>query len=376
MKPIHVLYDGQVFAQQIYGGVSRIFYELITRLSANPETRISLFHGLYINRYPLEEIKDKCAFYYGKEVLAFPHISVLLKPLNNFLFRRHIAGKAVDIYHPTNYSSLVSRWKKSPVVLTVNDMIPELFPHTYTDIRRRLKIKKECIRRADMIIVISRQTGEDLLNFYNVSRDKVRVIYPGAPVPPRKGEKIRRFPHPRPYILYVGTRKQGYKNFYGFFSGFTASSKLVNRFDIICFGGGYLKRKELRYLSGCGCGLEMHLFQPPGDEELLPMLYRGAAALVYPSLYEGFGLPPLEAMTYGCPVIAGHVSAIPEVLGDAAAYFDPYRLETLTAVMETVLFNPVLKKYLSQKGREQVKLYSWEKMATETLRLYREITGN
>jgi glycosyltransferase involved in cell wall biosynthesis len=253
-------------------------------------------------------------------------------------------------------------------------MIPELFPQDFRDIKSRLKIKKKCIERADIIITISHNTRKDLLDFYNVPADKVRVIYPGAPTLPGQFAEIRPFPHPRPYILYIGSRKQGYKNFYGFFSAFASSPKLVEQIDIICFGGGYLKKQELLFLSGFG--QPVGISQPPGDEDLLPGLYRGAAALVYPSLYEGFGLPPLEAMAYGCPVITANTSVMPEVLGEAAAYFNPCDPGSITTTLEAVLFNKGLRKEMAKKGSQQVKQYSWQKMSDEIYQVYKELKGN
>jgi glycosyltransferase involved in cell wall biosynthesis len=373
MKPLNVLFDHQVFSVQEYGGVSRIFYQLIKHLCDKEDLRLLLFQGWHINRFPLAELRDRLAFYRGREVGYFPHVSLLLKAFNRLGFKAFSRGKSMDVYHPTSYSPIVSQWRKSPVVLTVNDMIPELFPHHFRDIKTRLQVKKKCIRRADIIITISRNTRSDLVNYYPAAAGKVRVIYPGAPSSPGDDEDLRPFPHARPYILYVGTRKQGYKNFYGFYSGFAASPKLVEQFDIICFGGGDFKKKELRLLAGTGS--PVRIFRPTGDERLLPALYRGAAAMVYPSLYEGFGLPPLEAMTYGCPVIAAQTSAIPEVLGDAAAYFNPREPQSITKTIDKVLFDKQLKEEMVKKGKQQVKLYSWKKMAEETHRIYRELTG-
>jgi glycosyltransferase involved in cell wall biosynthesis len=369
---MNILYDHQVFAAQRYGGVSRIFYELISRIVEKKDVDLHLFHGYYINDFPLGDLKDRMAFYFGKRAIRFPYIHVLLKPLNDIIFQTSLSGKPIDLYHPSNYSAAVSKWRKSPVVLTVNDMIPELFPGNFRDLRSRLRSKRKCIERADQIITISHLTRQDLLNYYQVEKEKIRVIYPGAPSAIRKSVREHpRFRHRKPFILYVGTRKQGYKNFKNLLLAYCTSKKINRDFDLLCFGSHPFSKNEKRLLAQMGC-LDS-VFQITGGDRLLSRLYAGTAAFIYPSFYEGFGLPPLEAMAYGCPVVASAAGAIPEVLGDAFEYFDPHEPESIASSIESVLFNDSLRRELVKKGTLQVKKYSWDKMANETYRVYKEL---
>lgn len=361
------MYDHQVFAAQKYGGVSRLFYELIKHLADKKEIELFLFHGLHINRFPVWDFKEKAAFYFGKKIVSLPHISELLKPINRVLFKT-FAGKPVDIFHPTGYSSTVSHWEKSPVVLTVYDMIPELFPQDFRDIESRLKNKRKCIERADKIITISQTTKQDLLRFYKVDEAKISVIYPGAPAEILEKNQCDPYKHDKPYILYVGTRKQGYKNFDHLLLAYAISKKIHDEFDLICFGGPSLSGAEEDTISILEC-LD-NVFHISGNDRQLSRLYAGAAAFVYPSLYEGFGLPPLEAMAHGCPVVAGRVSTIREVLGDAAAYFDPGEPEIMASAMESVLFDETRRRELIERGKIQVKKYSWARMGDEICRVY------
>ena len=371
---MNILYDHQVFALQRYGGVSRIFYELISRMVEKEDVGVYLFHGYYINDFPLGDLQDRMAFYFGKRAIRFPYAPVLLKAVNDIIFQTSLPGKPIDLYHPSNYSVAVAKWRKSPVVLTVNDMIPELFPGNFRDLRSRLKSKKKCIERADQIITISHLTRQDLLNYYHVDKDKIRVIYPGAPSAIRKNDREQpRFKHRKPFILYVGTRKQGYKNFKNLLLAYCSSKKINKEFDLICFGSHPFTRKEKQSMARMGCSDSV--FQITGSDRLLSRLYAGTAAFIYPSLYEGFGLPPLEAMAYGCPVIASAAGAIPEVLGDAFEYFDPHEPESLASSMESVLFNDTIRSKLVKKGTLQVKKYSWDKMVNETYRVYKELAG-
>ena len=371
---MNILYDHQVFATQRYGGVSRIFYELINHMVEKKDVRLYLFHGYYINDFPLEDLKDRMAFYFGKRAINFPHVPVLLKPFNHIIFHTFLSGKPIDLYHPTNYSAAVYNWRKSPLVLTVNDMIPERFPGNFRDIRSRLKSKKKCIERADQIITISHLTKQDLLNYYQLEKDKIRVIYPGAPSPIPKNDRDQpRFQHGKPFILYVGTRKQGYKNFKNLLLAYCLSKKVNKEFDLICFGSHPFNKNEKRLMVQMGC--LGSVFQITGSDLLLSELYAGTSAFIYPSLYEGFGLPPLEAMAYGCPVIASVGGAIPEVLGEAAEYFDPGEPGSIASSIESVLFNTHLKQEITKKGKHQVKKSSWEKMAEETYQVYKELVG-
>lgn len=366
---MNILFDSEVFASQLYGGVSRIFFELITRLLAKNDLNISLFQGLYINRYPLRDYTGRFGYYWGQKVPVFPHAAFFLKPINRVLFRWMTGHLKVDIFHPTAYSVNGWKWKKSGVVITVNDMIPETFPEDFRDLRGRLRDKQKCIERADKIIAISENTKHDLLQFYTVDEKKIQVIYPGVPANLPEREKQPVFSHRGPYILYVGTRKQGYKNFHRLLEAYAVSPRVQRDFDLVCFGGPAFNTDELKKMEQLGC--REKVFHVAGDDGLLGRVYTSAAVFVCPSLAEGFGLPPLEAMRYGCPVAVGRVPVMMEVAGDGAAYFNPYKKDSIAATLESVLFNPGFADNMVKKGYMRVKKYSWRKMTEDVYRLYR-----
>ena len=171
--------------------------------------------------------------------------------------------------------------------------------------------------------------------------------------------------------MYVGKR-DGYKNFAGFLEAFAASSYLKEHYSIIFFGGGVLQSSELAFADVLGLKPDqlVHYF---GSDDLLASIYRRAQALIYPSLYEGFGLPPLEAMASGCPVICSNTSSLPEVVGTAGEYFDPLSQKSMMEVMEGVLSSPKRKDDLMAKGYLQASKFSWKKCAEETMREYRKL---
>jgi glycosyltransferase involved in cell wall biosynthesis len=170
----------------------------------------------------------------------------------------------------------------------------------------------------------------------------------------------------------VGSRG-GYKNFSGLLKAFATSPKLKNEFDIVTFGGGAFNKQELQLIKQLG--FKNHqVRQIGGGDDILAALYHQAAAFVYPSLYEGFGLPPLEAMAAGCPVVSSNTSSMPEVVRDAGEYFDPINIDEMQNAIEKVVFSNTLQKDLIALGYKNIEHFSWQKCARETLTVYKELT--
>ncbi len=370
MGKINLLYDHHVFSAQQYGGVSRMFINLIRFMAQSDQINLHLFHGLHINRFPLKDLKNQLAFYSGTQIPPLPYANLWLKPLNRHLFKLKVPGKNIDLYHPTRYHRGLHLWNRCPVILTVCDMIPEKFPGVFHDLKPRLRAKRESIQRADHIITISQATKKDLLEYYanDIGETPITPIHLGAPEP--LPEPVTPpFSHPRPYILHVGTRKQSYKNYKALLTAYASSPSLMKDYDLVTFGGPPFTADEHKTKTPLGC--RDNVFHVRGGDTLLAAVYRGASLLVYPSLYEGFGLPLLEAMAYHCPVAASRTAAIPEVAGDAALYFDPTGPTDILKAMESVLSNPTLAKELVEKGARRVKAFSWPATAQKTLEVYK-----
>ena len=370
------LYDHTVFQFQRYGGISRYFYELITRLSAKEEVDINLFQGFHINEYGLSEHKQNYESYWGYKWKykkpALKYISHTFTIPNKILFNNlYMHSSDFDIYHPTYYRRDLNKYNKSAIVLTVHDMIHELYPDQFRDGKSVIKAKKISINAADAIICVSKNTKKDLINIYDVPEDKIKVIYHGNSLP--KSDKYlkytdfkKKYPITKPFLLYVGDRKGNYKNFPMLLE--TYSTMLSDRFDLVCFGGGGFNRSELEAIKNIrGSGKVIHL---SGSDYLLASLYKNAFCFVYPSLYEGFGIPLLEAMGMGCPVIASNTSSIPEVVDKAALLFDPNSKDSLINAIELLESNEFKREELINRGFEQEKKFSWDKTADETFKAY------
>jgi glycosyltransferase involved in cell wall biosynthesis len=176
---------------------------------------------------------------------------------------------------------------------------------------------------------------------------------------------------PKPFFLHVGMRG-AYKNFGNLLSAYASSPMLRRDFDLIAFGSNGFTQRENESIQDLGL-TSLQVRHLSGDDALLGHLYREAVAFIYPSLYEGFGIPPLEAMGFGCPVLCGKTSSIPEVVGDAGLYFDPNRVEAIADAMERVALSAELRLDLVARGNERVRQFSWERCAAETLDVYRDL---
>jgi glycosyltransferase involved in cell wall biosynthesis len=208
---------------------------------------------------------------------------------------------------------------------------------------------------------------------FDVQEEKVSVVHLGVDVSAFKSCPALDSVFDRPFLLYVGGRG-GYKNFGGFIRAFSRSNFLMKEFDIVSFGGGSFNKFELELINTLGFGSEQ-VRQIGGSDEQLSSLYHQAVAFVYPSLYEGFGLPPLEAMAAGCPVISSNASSMPEVIGNAGKYFNPNDLEEIQFALEKVVSSPELRSRLIGLGFKNIEKFSWQKCALETLDIYKNLTG-
>ena len=249
-------------------------------------------------------------------------------------------------------------------VITVHDLISEKFPEKKISIRPRINMKHKAIRLADHIICISQTTKTDLMEYYNVDEKKISVVYHGSNL---KESEIRYQAEEGKFLLFVGKRG-GYKNFDGFVKAFAKSDHLKNRFKIISFGGGGFSQSELEFLRDLG--IQNSVLQLSGNDEQLIHLYSTAFAFIYPSLYEGFGLPPIEAMKYGCPVLASDRGSIPEICNNAAIYFDPTSIHSMVLVMEESLNDAELLDQKRTLGYINAGKYTWQKTSLETAEIY------
>ena len=367
---MRIFYDDLIFSNQHYGGISRYFVELAKNINAKKNSS-------YQARIVAPLFKNKHLHKHGKESnligLFVPNIvgiGPVLRSINNVLTPAIMSKSEPDIIHETYYSLDRFRSLHSKRVLTVHDMIHELFPKNFSPRDRTTILKCEAIKRADHIICISKNTQKDLIQILGVDKKKISVIYHGISV--LKSELILNAINHTPFILYVGARERNYKNFSRFVKAFAKSKDLIRNFKIIAFGGGDFTVEESNIFRKMNL-TDDNIVNVNGSDECLASLYNTASLFVYPSLYEGFGIPPLEAMSYGCPVACSNASSIPEVVGDAAFFFDPYSSSSIMETMENALYNDRERNAIIGKGYRRVKKFSWDKCVGETLEVYKRL---
>ncbi len=363
-----VVYDYQAFLLQEYGGISRYFYELATRISNKDGFAAKIIAPAHINHY-LRGVSDSLLV--GQPIPSFYQTQRFRTAINRGLSRLALRQWQPDLVHETYYSPRRLAPPRSKLVVTVHDMIHEKFKATFLANDPTSAYKAKTVARADHIICVSENTRRDLLEWFDVDPANVSVTYLGCSLQPVVPVAIDAPKPPRPYLLYIGYRPF-YKNFGGFLIAYAMSKTLRRDFDVICFGGSPFSTAELKQFSTYGL-TSTQIRHVQGDDTVLANLYTNAAVFVYPSLYEGFGIPPLEAMICKCPVACSDRSSIPEVVGDAAELFDPSDPESIVSALERVVYSRDRAQTLVQRGVERVKQFTWENCVEQTCAIYNSL---
>lgn len=366
---MRIAFDHQIFGWQEYGGISRYAYELAAGLSTSCEQDTAILSPLYVNRYLAhapQQLKIQ-----GIQVPALKRSGRVFRAINTLLVRPLMARFGPDIVHETYYSARGVAPRSAKVILTVYDMIHERFPEYFSIASPTRREKALAVARADHVICISEQTRRDLIEYLGVPVAKISVVHLGFSLTVAPQAVIQNEELSREFVLYVGSRT-GHKNFLGLLRAYASSELLKNEIDLVCFGGGELTAKEKELINELGFSAG-RVRQVSGNDGLLGFYYQAARAFVYPSLYEGFGIPPLEAMSFGCPVVCSNTSSIPEVVGGAAVQFDPESYDSIRKAIEEVVGSEELRAELIEKGNQRVLCFSWERCARETLDVYRRV---
>lgn len=373
---MRVLYDHQMFTIQRFGGITRIFIELARQLSQAPGCAIHWYRGLYRDGYQIGDFRDRLARYWAFPAARVERRGWAVAEMNRCGLKWFVrtTPRSYDVYHPTYYDdSLLGIVQPKRLAVTVHDMITERFLADQAHFQGVIAGKRRLVEAADVVFANSERTRQDLLDMIPVDPAKVRVTYWASRIDKAPAESLPTACQGAPYFLYVGTRSK-YKNFEVLMHAVAADDRLRSQFKIVCFGGsGDYLEPELRFFDANG--MRDRFVYCTGNDAVLKALYGAAAALVYTSRYEGFGLPPLEAMQCGCPVICAPTSSLPEVVGDAALFFDVDAPEQLADCMRRVAEETELRARLVQKGHARAALFSWERTAQATLDGYRAVCG-
>ena len=301
--------------------------------------------------------------------------------LEQFLLPFELQGARLDLLHSPDFIPPFRRNFQS--VITIHDLAFLLYPHFLTNESARYYGQiDQAVRRTDHIIAVSESTRRDTINLLGVAEEKITVIYEAANPIYRQldVEQARRFVSEtykieEDYILFVSTIEPR-KNLPALLHAFSKLRDAYKRPEKLVLAGrrGWLSEEVFDTIDRLNLSDDVLLLGRVPSEHLV-YLYNAARALVHPSFYEGFGLPPLEAMNCGIPTIVSNVSALPEVVGDASILIDPNDVDELMVAMWRVLSDEDLRKDLIAKGLKRAQMFSWERSAKETLEVYRRVGG-
>lgn len=307
---------------------------------------------------------------------------------NNLVLPRLLDGSRVELLHTPHYHS--PRFLRCHSVITVHDCVHVLFPNvagSQAEFRRARMRTRRSVKRCSRIIAVSEATCRDLMRLFQVPRGKIKVIHNAIDerITTRTREEeekkiLERYQVHSPFLLYAGNVRP-HKNLARVIEAFAVlKSELQENpawwdLKLLIIGDELSKHQLLRRAAIRGGVQNDVRFLGFVSYETLRIFYRTAHIFVFPSLYEGFGLPPLEAMANGTPVLTSNVSSLPEVLGDAALLVNPENVFDISKGLKHLLLDSSLRRDLSERGYRQAKKYSWRKSAETTLKIYQKVLG-
>ena len=359
-----ICFDNEIFWTQKFGAISsRYFFNLIKNLSTKKKLDVKVFAKFYLNNR-LDDLSKKIV---SGNKLKFkpPFTGNLYKKINAFFLNKEIKLFKPDIIHKTYYNNNIKKTNNSKIVLTVFDLWHEKNSKTL------YRPKEYSLNISDHIVCPSVATKNDLIEIYSVDPKKITVTYFGIEKFENINVKNDYLNNQKPFLLFVGARGR-YKNFNNFILSYSKSLKMIKEFDIICFGGGDFSSEEIELFRKLNILDSVHK-EKNNDDQTLLTLYKNAKCLVYPSTHEGFGLPPVEAMSQGCPTFTSNYKAVIEGVGDAAATFDSNNITEMQRVMEDYLFSDTKLVELIKLGRNQSMKFSWDKCVNETIDIYKKL---
>lgn len=378
-----ILYDSQIFDMQRTGGVSRYFVEILSRLKdfdIKYELPLTYSKNVYLNEKALSDLDNSKLNYLYENFLPSLNFRGKRKlwKLKNKLFHndfitnrqrdiQSLKNQDFDLFHTTFYDAYFLKYiGNKPFVLTIYDMIHEKYPEMLLD-TDTIKNKKYIAQRASKIIAISENTKQDIIDIMKIPEDKIDVIYLGDSVLESNSLSNNKFGK---YFLFTGNRT-AYKNFYFMILALSDFLKTNPDVKIVCTGSKFTDW-ETKFISELSLDSQVvHYFFNNNNE--MYWLYHNAVAFIFPSYYEGFGIPILEAFSAECPAILADASCFREIADNGALYFNPKNKKQLAECCDKLLKDPIFRNDIISKGKMILNRYSWEKTTEETVKIYKSI---
>ena len=373
---MELMVDGFIYQYQRFGGVSRIFTEILPRMcEIDPTLQITVFtSGRCQQNIPAHPgIKHQALLPIDDLFNLRRRWYPFQQPARRLVQWTTIGRSKGAVWHST-YFTMPIRWD-GPIVITIYDMIyeryPDLFPSASQE--RIRKQKQSSALAADKVICISETTRKDVQSYYGIDSGKLETIPLACSQDFRHletGNCSQKLHNNQPFLLYVGSRGL-YKNFKTLLQAYCAWQRR-NEVDLLVVGSDW-SDQERKWLIDWGRGGQVHLLQGV-DDQLLACLYNHAQAFVYPSIFEGFGIPLLEAMACGCPVVASSIPTTVEVADKHPFYFEPTDVDDLLAALDAALAEG-RRPARVESGIRRAHQHSWDKAAKKTLDVYHSLAN-
>ena len=355
-------------------GISEYAYQIVTKLyEFRKKGYIENDFIIYLKSKPLNILPEEQDWWQYKVVRPSKFWTQIGLPFHLMT----TSTKPAVFLTLTHYAPRVS---PVPTIVSVMDLSFLHYPETFkkNDLYQLTRWTKYSVKNAKKVITISQSSKDDIIKFYKVAPEKVKVVHLGLKDLSMENspKDLKDFGVNGKFVLFVGTL-QPRKNISRLIEAFSElPSEIKEEYQLVIIGKkGWLYEEILNSPEKFGISDRVIFLDYVSDEDL-PSFYKKADLFVLPSLYEGFGLPVLEAMRYGCPVATSQVSSLPEAGGDAAVYFDPESIEDIKKTIEKVLSDAALREKMKEKGKEHYKKFTWEKAAKEVFETINEVLNN
>lgn len=372
---MRIAVDGR-YIQDHFPGIARYTYNLVANVAELAEDEVTLYYNpsLPNTRYRVEELQRS-----GKVRLRHFGLATF-SPWEHLSLPLRLLADKVEVFHSPYYVKPYVQPSRS--VVTIYDVTSAVYPQYMPSMCARVGFElatRLAIASARIIVTLSRSSKNDLVSRYGVDPDKIAVTYLGVDArfqPREKGALThvrQRYGLPQRFILYVGINKP-HKNLVKLIEAFGASS-MLDDVSLVIAGKEDKRYPEARLAARRSPAERRILFLEDVREEDLPYIYNLSDLFVFPSLYEGFGLPVLEAMASGLPIVCSNRSSLPEVVGEAGILVDPENVAEMSEAMARALEDDTLREQIRAKGLRRAKEFSWRETARQTLELYRRVAG-
>ncbi|HSD15415.1 MAG TPA: glycosyltransferase family 1 protein [Flavobacterium sp.] len=372
-----IILDPQTFNEQKFGGISRYYTELYLAYQKEKDVTINCpvvfsdnLHLKEANLFQNTFASFMTSSFFPKFIRKKIHKNYRKANIKATL--KAIKAQDFDVFVPTYFNPyFVDTLGNKPFVLTVYDMIHEKLPQYFQRDTKTSEQKKLLMEKATRIIAISESTKKDILEIYpHIDAAKIDIVYLSHSIEANSSASLSL---PKDYILFVGNRS-GYKNFIFFIKAVADLLKADKDLFVVCAGGNKFSKEEEKLIAELG--IANQILQRNFEDNELASYYRNAKCFVFPSEYEGFGIPVLESMACGCPIVLAHHSSFPEVAGDAGVYFELNNTADLKNKVQALLSDENLRRKYAEKGIEQASKFSWKVTAQHCLEVYKKVVIN